>query len=193
MSASDPSIEYATSTELWKRLDSYVIGPETATLSFPARLARENRWEADFTSRVICEYKRFCYLAVTAGQEVTPSDAVDQAWHLHLTYSRDYWGEYCEEILQCDLHHGPTAGGAAEKSRFYDQYAETLELYEDAFGETAPPDIWPAAQRRFGRDPKGIRVNPDDVMVLERRVAILGAFGWIALGVGIAVVVGVIF
>ncbi|MEM7779172.1 MAG: hypothetical protein AAF697_02130 [Pseudomonadota bacterium] len=181
----------ALNSELWKRLDAHTIGPETATLSFAARLARENRWENSFTQRVIGEYKRFCYLAVTADEEVTPSDAVDQVWHLHLTYSRDYWGEFCPEILGEELHHGPTAGGAAESSRLYDQYAATLALYEDAFEQIAPPDIWPAVQRRFGKDPKAFRVHPEDVMVLERRFAVLGAVGWIALGVVIAVLIGV--
>ncbi len=41
------------------------------------------------------EYRRFAFLAATAGHPVTPSDAVDQAWHLHLTYSRDYWDRFC--------------------------------------------------------------------------------------------------
>jgi hypothetical protein len=185
--------ESAIASDLWQRLAGYTIGPETATLSFAGRLARENRWEAAHTQRVIIEYKRFCYLAVTAGHEVTPSDAVDQVWHLHLTYSRDYWDEFCPQILGAELHHGPTAGGAAEKSRFYDQYAATLSVYEDIFGEPPPPDIWPAAMRRFGKDPKAYRVNPQDVMVLDRRTAILGAVGWVALGIGIAVLVGVVF
>ncbi len=81
--------------ELQARLSAYVIGPATATFSFDQRLARENRWPLKFAARVVGEYKRFCFLAVTAGHDVTPSDAVDQAWHLHLTYSRDYWQRFC--------------------------------------------------------------------------------------------------
>jgi hypothetical protein len=183
----------AIATDLWQRLAAYEIGPRAAVLSFPARLARENRWSEDFAKRVIVEYKRFCYLAVTAGHEVTPSDAVDQAWHLHLTYSRDYWEVFCKDILQAELHHGPTAGGQAERARYYDQYAATFRSYEAAFGAPPPPDIWPGAVRRFRIDPHGQRVNPKDVMVLDRRVAILGAAGWVALGIGIAVLVGVMF
>lgn len=177
--------------DLWERLEGYTIGPQDAALSFDARLARENRWSLDFTRRVITEYKRFCFLAVTAGHEVTPSDAVDQAWHLHLTYSREYWGEYCSEILGTQLHHGPTAGGTVERTRYYDQYAATFRSYEDVFGEPPPSDIWPGADRRFGIDPQGLRVNPKDVMILDRRVAMLGAVGWVALGIAIAVLMGV--
>lgn len=170
---------------LWQRLAGHRIGPEDASLSFTARLARENRWDAAFAERVIGEYRRFCYLAMTAGHEVTPSDAVDQAWHLHLTYSRDYWQTFCREVLCADLHHGPTKGGPAERDRFYCQYAATLAAYEAAFGEAPPGDIWPSAHRRFSVDPQGVRVNLLHDMVLQRRVALalgllLFAGGWLA-------------
>jgi len=170
---------------LWQRLADHAIGPPDASLSFAARLARENRWTAAFAERVIEEYRRFCYLAITAAQDVTPSDAVDQAWHLHLTYSRDYWQVFCPQVLRADLHHGPTSGGEAERTRYYRQYAETLAAYEVAFGQAPPEDIWPDARRRFGVDPRGVRVNESDGIFLSRRVALaLGLLllcgGWLA-------------
>lgn len=161
----------ALSTDLWQRLAAYEIGPEDASLTFARRLSRENRWTDSFTTRVIREYKRFCYLAKTAGHEVTPSDAVDQAWHLHLTYSRDYWQRFCPEVLEAELHHGPTAGGTSDRTRYYEQYAATLKSYEEAFGESPPEDIWPGAERRFVIDPKSFRVNPADAIVLDRTLA----------------------
>lgn len=175
----------ATGTALWHRIAAHAIGPDDAALTFAARLARENRWRHTHAEAVIVEYKRFCYLAVTAGHEVTPSDAVDQAWHLHLTYTRDYWQAFCPQVLGSDLHHGPTKGGPAERHRFYHQYAATLAAYEAAFGTAPPPEIWPAARRRFVIDPMGVRVNPSDVSLLPRRVALalgLTVFvaGWLA-------------
>ena len=161
----------ALSTELWQRLAAYEIGPADASLTFAQRLSRENRWPDDYTLRVIREYKRFCYLAKTASHEVTPPDAVDQAWHLHLTYSRDYWQRFCPEVLKGELHHGPTAGGTSERGRYYAQYAATLKAYEEAFGEPAPDDIWTAAHRRFVIDPLSFRVNPADTIVLDRTLA----------------------
>ncbi|TAD82500.1 MAG: hypothetical protein EAY70_03405 [Sphingomonadales bacterium] len=171
--------------ELWHRITAHRIGPEDIALTFAARLARENRWSLTHAERVIGEYKRFCYLAVTAGHEVTPSDAVDQAWHLHLTYTRDYWQTFCPQVLRSDLHHGPTQGGPVERGRFYRQYADTLAAYEAAFGQAPPPDIWPSAHRRFTIDPRGVRVNFFDGIVLGRRVALalgllLFAGGWLA-------------
>ncbi len=158
---------------LWHRLESYEIGPEGAALSFADRLARENRWSVDYAARVIREYKRFCYLARTAGHEVTPSDQVDQAWHLHLTYSRDYWDRFCPEILGAPLHHGPTAGGQTEKARYFEQYAQTLKSYEEAFCELPPADIWSPASLRFGKHPRAFRVNPEDVIFFKEKRGIV--------------------
>jgi hypothetical protein len=178
-------VETHADAALWQRIADHRIGPADASLSFAARLARENRWDPAQAERVIGEYKRFCYLAMTAGHEVTPSDAVDQAWHLHLTYSRDYWQTFCREVLVRDLHHGPTSGGPVERDRFYRQYAATLAAYEAAFGSAPPADIWPAAHRRFAVDPQGVRVNLWHDIVLTRRVALalgllLFAGGWLA-------------
>lgn len=157
---------------VWHALQAYEIGPADAALTFAARLARENRWDLAFAERVIGEYKRFCFLAATAGHEVTPSDAVDQAWHLHLTYSRDYWERFCPEVLGRALHHGPTAGGSRERDRYFEQYAQTLKSYEAAFGP-APQDIWPDARQRFDRDPRAVRVHRGDVIFLNDRSTIL--------------------
>ena len=153
---------------VWAALSAYDIGPNDAAVPFAARLARENGWSPAYSARVIEEYKRFCFLAVTGDQEVTPSDAVDQAWHLHLTYSRDYWERFCPHILGRQLHHGPTAGGGAERHRYFEQYAETLKLYEQVFGEATPADIWPGAARRLIEDPRARRVHPRDAIVIPK-------------------------
>lgn len=156
---------------VWVKLAPYCIGPEDATLSFADRLRRENGWTSAGTERVVEEYRRFCFLAVTAGHEVTPSDAVDQAWHLHLTYSRDYWERFCPNVLGQPLHHGPTAGGSDERARYFENYAQTLKSYEQVFGEPAPADLWPTAARRLIDDPKARRVHPRDGAVISRKAA----------------------
>lgn len=158
----------ATADPLWRSLSTYEVGPVDADLPFTQRLARENGWSAAHAARVFEEYRRFLYLAVTASHPVTPSDAVDQAWHLHLAYTRDYWERLCPEVLGRSLHHGPTKGGRDEGSRFFEQYALTLRAYETAFGP-APADIWPGALRRFRIDPLAHRVHPYQALVLPWR------------------------
>jgi hypothetical protein len=162
----------ATGTHpVWQALSRYEPGPAGAALPFADRLARENGWSAAFARRVLEEYRRFLFLAATGRRPATPSDAVDQAWHLHLTYSRDYWERLCAQVLGRPLHHDPTAGGADERHRFYDQYAATLKAYEDAFGAAPPADIWPGAARRLLRDPGARRVHPRDALIVPRRAA----------------------
>ena len=138
-----------TDDALWKRLAGFEIGDPEAPLSFTARLARENGWEPEFAERVVEEYRRFLFLVARAGHVVTPSEEVDQAWHLHLVYTRSYWTELCEGILGQPLHHCPTTGGLAQGETFRDQYEATLASYEAFFGEAPPEDIWPHAERRF--------------------------------------------
>ena len=104
-----------TDPELWQKIEEFEIGPSDATLSFAGRLARENNWTLTEAGKAILEYKRFIYLAATSDGEVTPSDVVDQVWHLHLTYTQSYWDELCGTILNGPLHHGPTQGGQSER------------------------------------------------------------------------------
>jgi hypothetical protein len=122
--------------------------PQSA-FPFSKRLARENGWTTTHARRVIEEYKRFVFLTRHAGHTVTPSDAVDQAWHLHLTYTRSYWEDLCENILDRRLHHAPTRGGRREGARYANLYGRTLQSYQDFFGEAPPADIWPAPGARF--------------------------------------------
>ncbi len=123
---------------------SFRFEREPVPLSFADRLANENGWRASYADRVIEEYKKFLYLAMVAGHPVSPSEAVDQAWHLHLVYTRSYWDDLCRDVLGRPLHHGPTLGGAAEQAKHDDWYDRTLASYRRLFNAEPPGDIWPA-------------------------------------------------
>lgn len=141
--------------------------PESA-LPFTRRLARENRWELAFALRAVAEYKRFVYLAMTAGHEVTPSEQVDQVWHLHLLYTRDYWNTFCPRVLGRPLHHGPTRGGSAQGIKYRDQYQQTLDSYARVFGQPPPQDIWPSVEERFAAAGQWVYINRREVWLLTR-------------------------
>ena len=158
---------YAAHAALWARLNAFDLDG-TAPLSFSRRLARDNNWPLPFARRVVLEYKKFVLLAATCGHPVTPSDEVDQAWHLHLVYTRSYWDGLCGQVLGFALHHGPTKGGAAEGHKFQDWYGQTLHAYRAAFGTLPPADIWPAAAVRFGEAPYFRRVNVRRHLLLPR-------------------------
>ncbi len=155
----------------WRRLSAIDFDDPTAAFSFTKRLARDNGWRVSFAARVVEEYRRFAFLSVATGHETTPSDEVDQAWHLHLTYTRHYWGAFTE-ALGAPLHHNPTAGGDVEKKRYADNYSATLRSYANYFGEAAPADIWPSARIRFGYAPYMQRINRRRNFVLPKNRAV---------------------
>jgi hypothetical protein len=130
-----------TETALIASIEAFDIDGGPVQTSFADRLAEEQGWTPDFTQRVIREYKRFVALAMISKTPVTPSLAVDEAWHLHLIYTRSYWERFMP-MLPRPLHHEPTKGGEAEDTKHKDQFGSTLVLYRQTFGEDAPADIW---------------------------------------------------
>jgi hypothetical protein len=139
----------AEQLSLWEKIKRFELDDPSSAYSFSDRLARENQWEIDYTLDVIQEYKKFIFLQCIAPHSLTPSDQVDQAWHLHLLYTRSYWIEMCDGILNKHIHHGPTKGGVSERNKFEHSYGKTLELYKASFGEGPPGAIWPHSEIRF--------------------------------------------
>lgn len=154
---------------LWEKLKHFEVSQGNERLTFLGRLSRENGWSSSRAEHIYQEYLRFLYLAAVAGHPVTPSEDVDQVWHLHLCYSRSYWTDLCGSTLQRDLHHGPTKGGKAESSKYREQYKATLDSYKLHFGEEPPRDVWPDADERFHPRNQYVRVNLNDSFVLSRK------------------------
>lgn len=157
-----------TDDPLWSKLEAFELDVSGDSLTFTRRLARENGWSPDFAGRVVEEYRRFLFVAMRAGHPVTPSDEVDQAWHLHLVYTHSYWDELCGEVLGRPLHHGPTRGGRAEDDKYHDWYEKTLASYERVFARTPPADIWPEARQRFSSEMRWRRVNVASCWLLPK-------------------------
>ncbi|MEM7167986.1 MAG: hypothetical protein AAF581_21210 [Planctomycetota bacterium] len=175
--------------KLMDRLDELSLGPAEAGLSFEKRLARENDgWSEQFATRVCREYRRFVLLCHLSGRPLTPSDAVDQAWHLHLCYSRSYWHRMCRDVLGVPLHHEPTRGGSSEASKFVDWYEATREAYEITFGEKAPTDIWPHAEARFANAAAFRRVDTSACWMISRATVRRGT----AIGIVFCAILGVL-
>jgi hypothetical protein len=134
---------------LWRRIEQHDFEPD-APLNFTRRLARDHAWRLKDARAAVEAYRRFCFLAVVSPTPVTPSEIVDEVWHQHLIYSRDYWTIWCGERLQAPLHHDPTPGGPEAQQTYRRQYAETLALHERFFGAPCAR-IWPATHLRFAR------------------------------------------
>ena len=109
------------------------------------------------------------FLICIQSNPLTPSDQVDQAWHLHLLYTQDYWDEFCPNILNRKIHHGPTKGGGSEKAKYSDLYSNSLMLYKEVFEEKPPSDIWPSVKERFNNI-IFVRVSKMDYFFIPRRI-----------------------
>jgi len=167
--------------ELWTRIAAFPLDEPGSSFPYSRKLARENNWSPAHALRVIREYRRFVLLAMTAGHPVSPSDSVDQAWHLHLTYTRSYWHGLCQQVLGRPLHHEPSKGGANESAKFVSWYAHTLASYRATFDEEPPADIWPPSVATATK-PRVRHVNLDRFWTLPKPRHL----AWIATAAGLA-------
>ncbi|HEY1041319.1 MAG TPA: TPM domain-containing protein [Candidatus Paceibacterota bacterium] len=151
---------------LWQRLQIYSPDDPGSSFPFSRRLAQENWWSIGYALRVVEEFKRFAFLAIVAGHTVTPPIAVDEAWHLLMIYTREYWNVFCKDILGKELHHGPTKGGVEEDDKFDGLYTQTKESYIKFFEEAPPADIWPSNDVRFGQ--QFVRLNIEDHLIIKK-------------------------
>jgi hypothetical protein len=127
---------------LWQQIATFKLDDAEAARPFSKKLAEENKWSEEKTLRVIAEYKKFLFLCVTQPNGASPSPTVDAAWHLHLTYTENYWGDLCRNILKTELHHKPSKGGMYEQNKHNTWYEQTLMAYTTTFGYIPPEDIW---------------------------------------------------
>ncbi len=174
------------------RIAAHDFEPEGDALTFTGRLARDHGWSLAVACGAVEEYRRFCFLAVRSDVQVTPSEEVDEVWHQHLTFSRDYWQVWCRDVLRRDLHHQPTRGGASEEHRFADQYARTLACYEVYFG---PPAVryWPGTAERFGGGPRFRIIDRAEHMVVPIPASLRTALRWSSSLLGLSLIASILF
>lgn len=154
--------------KLWKQILDFEIDDPDSSFTFTDRLCRENDWSMEYGLRTVLEYKKFIFLVCISSESQTPSDQVDQVWHLHLLYTRSYWISFCKNLLNKEIHHGPTKG-AEQRGMFKDQYTSTLEFYKTIFSVDPPLDIWPSPEERIS-DIRFTRVNRNKVWLIPKKL-----------------------
>lgn len=137
----------AQQQELWEKIRQFNFDAPSSAFPFSKKLAKENNWSPLFTRRAIEEYRKFIFLCCISPGGASPSVVVDEVWHLHLTYTDNYWNSFCRQTLQQEIHHHPSKGGATEKLKHTNWYEDTLMLYWVTFGIRPPSDIWPEAAK----------------------------------------------
>lgn len=143
--------------------------------AFISKLARENGWDFQRAKRVLVEYQRFLIMAKHFNTILSPSDAVDQAWHLHMLHSREYWTDLCGEFLKKPFHHEPTSPNPEHKTNSDEDYLRTFTYYPLLFGENAPSDIWP---HPYDREIESVRFQRIEKYHLEYNLNLIGALAY---------------
>lgn len=99
--------------------------------------------DGDHIERIEREYRRFLGIIAAYPDDRFPvSEVVDEMWHVHILFTRDYArmsaavrGEY--------INHDPvlTEDQRLALEPFY--LEGTLVRYHEIYGEEAPLDLWP--------------------------------------------------
>src|SRR5438067_1369857 len=124
--------------QLLERIEAHGFDAPDDPLGFETRLAGDNGWTLGHARAVVAEYRRFLVLAQLAKDPVSPSQDVDQAWHLHLTRTAHY-AAFCEALFGRFLHHEPGRADGGDAQRHRQMYEYTRKVYRRGFG-AAPPE-----------------------------------------------------
>ena len=138
-----------TDTALLSRILGFEIDPPEQPGAFLERLVAETGWTTAEAHSTILEYRRFLYLAAVSTNGATPSRKIDEVWHQHLLFTRNY-ERMCREAIGRTLHHDPGTS-AADEERYRQLYLDTLASYEREFGVPPPEDCWPLPGTRTAR------------------------------------------
>ncbi|RYU94876.1 glycine-rich domain-containing protein [Emticicia agri] len=130
-------------TELWQKICEFKLDDPNAEVKFSDKLCKEESWSKPLAALAISEYKKFIYLCITQPNGASPSEEIDKVWHLHLTYTDNYWNEFCKKTLGKEVHHYPSKGGESENIKHVKWYDDTIIAYIKEFGEIPPESIWP--------------------------------------------------
>ena len=115
------------------------------TETFQERLSSEHDLTEESARRLVEEYRRFLYLKAIDGGSLTPSERVDQAWHLHMETAGEGWAQFCDDVLKFRIDHRT---GLSRKEAMA-SYSRLLQLYRREFNQEPPGDIWPGERERM--------------------------------------------
>ena len=96
----------------------------------------------DVATSLVHEYKKFLLMSVISALPIAPSGFVDEVWHLHMLFTREYL-ETCRLLKGNVIVHVPLIeNSVAEKENLQGFYQKTVQLYEKIFGKREEA-FWP--------------------------------------------------
>ena len=138
--------------QLLRRIEAHGFDAPDDPLGFETRLADDNGWTLGHARAVVAEYRRFLVLTQLAKEPVSPSQDVDQAWHLHLTRTAHY-AAFCEALFGRFLHHEPGRSDGGDAARHRQMYEYTRKVYRRGFGAAPPEAVWSRPGQPLPSDP----------------------------------------
>lgn len=101
------------------------------------RIIKEHKTCPCCAEAAVREMKRMLYLHALSGEPVSPSEAIDPAWHEMLAFTRFY--QDFAHFIGVFVHHDPTPGPPDGGN----MYKRTKILYQQHFGIEPDPSMWP--------------------------------------------------
>ena len=109
-------------------------------------LERKYRLSNRLANQYVEEYKNFLILAIFSENQLTPSEQVDQVWHIHQFSTKNY-RKFCYTVFGELILHSPSDGDDPDKYRTW--YKNTLQKYHEVLGIPPARHIWPELDVRF--------------------------------------------
>jgi hypothetical protein len=107
------------------------------------RMKKDNpSLDEDYLSALEIEYKRYISLLLFYPKSRRPISAfVDEMWHTHLLFTKDY-SSFSNAIIGQFIHHCPSEGREQTESMKPRYMVNTITEYEQIYGK-ASTTFWP--------------------------------------------------
>jgi len=111
------------------------------------KLVRKQVLSEEVVDQAIAEYRKYLVLARLGYDPLEMfSRQVDEVWHAHILFTRDY-AEFCQKAFGQFLHHQPHTGSkqtGSEKISQQDFASYFVTVYTNVFGSLSP--LWENAR-----------------------------------------------
>ncbi len=100
------------------------------------RLSEKQNWTAQQAKETVRRYKNFLLLLLKYQDQVlAPAPDIDEAWHNHILFTRQYFRD-CQSIFGDYLHHFPSQNSVPEEKLAMEMaQSRTADLYTKEFKE----------------------------------------------------------
>lgn len=100
------------------------------------RLMDRQKWSLETSKEAVRRYKNFLTLLLKYPDQIlAPAPDIDEAWHNHILFTREYFCD-CQKIFGDYLHHSPSQNfDPEEKSAMEEAQLHTADLYIQEFNE----------------------------------------------------------